>query len=179
MPPVSDVHALLIRHCESTGRAPDAPLTDRGRAQAAALAVALRGDGLGRVVTSPWRRARETAESLVGRGTLAVDDRLREWQLPHIPDAAWPQAMRPLFAGTTSLPPDVEPLEAARGRGLAALREALDGPGPVALVTHGKLLALVLAAVGAGDPYDVFVGLRNPHVFDVRRAGTALSARSR
>jgi 2,3-bisphosphoglycerate-dependent phosphoglycerate mutase len=178
MPDVG-VHALLIRHCESTGQAPDAPLTARGRVQADVLADALDVDAIARVVTSPWQRARETAAPLAGQGTPAVDDRLREWQLPHIPDADWPHAMRAIFAGATALPADVEPMDAARARGLAALHDALDGAGPVALVTHGKLLALIVSTIGAGDPYDVFVALRNPHVFDVWRTGTALTTRSR
>jgi 2,3-bisphosphoglycerate-dependent phosphoglycerate mutase len=131
------------------------------------------------VITSPWRRARDTATPLAGQGVLRVDDRLREWQLPQIPDDAWPQAMRGVFAGTTPLPPDVEPMDGARGRGLAALHDAFDGPGAVAVVTHGKLLALILSAIDGTDPYDVFVGLQNPHVFDVWRTGSGLTTRSR
>src|SRR5262249_36884644 len=100
MQPAPAMHVLLIRHCESTGQAPDAPLTARGRAQADALADALRNDAIARVVTSPWCRARDTAAPLVGRGVLVVDERLREWQLPQIPDTEWPQAMRGIYDGT-------------------------------------------------------------------------------
>jgi len=63
---------ILIRHGESTwnvhfGRCridpgiADPPLTAKGRAQAADAAKALEGAGLDRLVTSPYRRAVETA----------------------------------------------------------------------------------------------------------------------
>ncbi len=163
--------AFLVRHCESAGQEPDAPLTARGHDQAQALATFLRTAGVARVVSSPWRRARETAVPLAA--AVALDERLREWQVPFIASAEWPQALRPIFAGA-ALPADVEPMTAARARGLAALADAPDG---AALVTHGKLLALVLGALRGVDPYDVFLTLENPHVFAVSHDGAVRSLR--
>jgi broad specificity phosphatase PhoE len=79
---------LLIRHGESEGnrdrtftRTPDVPLTETGREQARAAAewLAARHRPV-RVVTSPFARARETAEILAARLGLpvAVEDDLRE-----------------------------------------------------------------------------------------------------
>ncbi|MHB8328315.1 MAG: histidine phosphatase family protein, partial [Acidimicrobiales bacterium] len=71
---------VLVRHGETeanaakllSGRA-ESPLTDRGRAQAAALGAVL--GGAARVVSSPLARARESAVALgLGVG-IEVDDR--------------------------------------------------------------------------------------------------------
>lgn len=65
---------LFLRHGESarnahTGAEPLTQeqgdvLTERGRAQAAAAGAALRGQGISRLLTSPMRRATETAEAV-------------------------------------------------------------------------------------------------------------------
>jgi broad specificity phosphatase PhoE len=77
------------------------------------------------VVCSPYRRAYQTAERLAGGSQPQIDDRLQEWQLPWIPSAEWPEALRVILTGRAQLPADVEPIAAARARGLAALHEVL------------------------------------------------------
>ena len=51
----------------------DPPLRDDGRRQAQAVAMLLADDGVTRIVTSPMRRARETAEPLAVRLGLPAD----------------------------------------------------------------------------------------------------------
>src|SRR6185437_12766349 len=79
---------LLVRHGESTDNVerrlgslgPGAPLTDRGRAQASALALRLATREVAAVYVSPLLRARQTADILaatLGRGTSTRDE-LRE-----------------------------------------------------------------------------------------------------
>ena len=77
---------VAVRHGETewsrdgrhTGRT-DVPLTAPGRAQAVALAAALRGWSFDRVLTSPLARAAETAR-LAGYGEAAEPRaELREW----------------------------------------------------------------------------------------------------
>ncbi len=75
----------LVRHGETewsrtgrhTGRT-DIPLTDAGRQEAARLGAALAGRQYARVLTSPLRRARDTA-SIAGYPSAEVDADLREW----------------------------------------------------------------------------------------------------
>lgn len=79
---------LLIRHGESeanVGRSkdPDCPLTDLGLQQATTAAHSIAGYDLRGFVgiTSPYRRALQTAEA-IARGTgiaFAVDEAVREW----------------------------------------------------------------------------------------------------
>ncbi|HVV37248.1 MAG TPA: histidine phosphatase family protein [Acidimicrobiales bacterium] len=76
---------VVVRHGETewsaTGRhtsTTDVPLTDTGRTQAQALAPVLAARRFAEVLTSPRRRAVETA-GLAGFGDAAVDDDLVEW----------------------------------------------------------------------------------------------------
>jgi len=80
------MEVVLVRHGETdwtrtrqhTGRT-DLPLDEEGREQARPVAEALRGRTFGLVLTSPLRRARETAE-LAGFLAVAQDrDDLAEW----------------------------------------------------------------------------------------------------
>ncbi|HEV7732390.1 MAG TPA: histidine phosphatase family protein [Candidatus Binatia bacterium] len=174
------MRVLLIRHAESSGQEPGVALTGRGLAQARALAAALSDEPIGKMVSSPFLRARQTAGPLAAHTKLHIDARLAEWQLPRLPDAEWPHGLRPILTGSVPLPAGVESVHAARARGLAALREAAArADGVPALVTHGKLLALVLGALQGIDPFDIFVTLRNPHVFDVQMTGSTSAVRSR
>ncbi len=75
------VRLVLARHAQATSDQPidDPPLTDLGRAQAAALAGALEGESFDRMITSPLRRAVETARAYRPRGELEIDEQLREF----------------------------------------------------------------------------------------------------
>ena len=173
------MRAILIRHAESSGQEPDAGLTPRGLAQAEELAAALRHESIGRLVSSPFRRACQTAGPFAARMELRIDARLAEWQLPWVPDSEWPQALRSVFSSDIPLPVDVEARAAARSRGLAVLNDAAAiTNGVAALVTHGKLLALVLGELMGGDPFEVFMTLRSPHAFEVRASRSGFEVRS-
>ena len=79
---------LLVRHGESTDNlarrlgslGPGAPLTDRGRAQAGALALRLASRNVAAVYASPLLRARQTAEILAATLACGISTRddLRE-----------------------------------------------------------------------------------------------------
>jgi probable phosphoglycerate mutase len=80
------MEVVLVRHGETewtrtrqhTGRT-DLPLTEEGREQARLVGEALRGRTFGRVLTSPLRRAHETAK-LAGFGAAAqAREDLGEW----------------------------------------------------------------------------------------------------
>ncbi len=51
---------------------PDPALTEDGRAQAQAAADALRGESIKRIITSPYRRALQTTEIVVGKLQVPV-----------------------------------------------------------------------------------------------------------
>jgi probable phosphoglycerate mutase len=93
---------VLVRHGQSTANAAgllagrtDFPLTDEGRAQARALSAVL--GPVRRVISSPLRRAVETAEAMALGLPVEIDDRWLEVDygehegrpLPEVPPEAW------------------------------------------------------------------------------------------
>ena len=69
----------LLRHGERevgrvlVGRMPGIGLTDRGRAEIAAVAERLAGDGVSAIYASPLQRTRESAEIVAARLGLAIE----------------------------------------------------------------------------------------------------------
>jgi len=89
----STTRVLIVRHAESTfnaekryqGREDSAVLTAKGLEAAAAVGRRLAGEPIGVIVTSPLRRARQTAELMRSalRGTPVIEDpNLMEVDLP-------------------------------------------------------------------------------------------------
>ncbi|HYN30685.1 MAG TPA: MSMEG_4193 family putative phosphomutase [Dermatophilaceae bacterium] len=169
---------VVVRHGHSTANAegllagwtPGVLLTERGRAQVAALRARLHGIPIRLVATSPLERCRETAAALTPAGTpVLVDDALGEcrygaWTGRKLADLAtdplWrvvqddPAAAR--FPDGEGQP--AESMAEMSARVVAAVRrhdaavEAEHGPHAVWLaVSHGDPIKAVLAdALGSG-----------------------------
>jgi probable phosphoglycerate mutase len=154
---------LLARHGETADNVPpqrvqgwrDPPLTERGRAQARALADQLKSEGVKAIWTSHLRRAQQTA-AIVG-DALAIaprtDDRLAEsnrgrWEGRLLDDiereepAAWRAWMQ---AGASFRFPGGESLEEHQRRVLAALQDVVRGPLPALVVCHGGTIRCAAA----------------------------------
>lgn len=153
---------LLIRHAKASGQAPDAPLTAEGQRQAQQLAAQLAQHPITRVVSSPWRRAVDTARPIAEALGLKIetDGRLTERVLSPTDLPFWQTALRASFAAPALKLPGGESGMGAKARALAALHDARDPHGLTAVFTHGNLLALLL-----GLDYEGWAGLRNPDVW--------------
>ncbi len=133
----------------------DLELTQRGTEQGAALREGLAAVSFDRVLSSPLRRARETAR-LAGFDDAQVerDDDLHEWRYgdyegittPEIQQSVpgWSVWTHPVVGGETG-----DEVAARCDRVIARCREA---GGRSLLVAHGHLLR-VLAARWVGEPY--------------------------
>lgn len=166
---------ILVRHAQS---APDPalperdfPLSERGRAQAVALAPVLAGLGVDALASSPFIRAIDTLQPYADQTglTIAVDEDLREralgrWlaSVAEIEDAVRRMHADPDFRleGGESGHACVARFEAALARTIAA------NPGrTIAVGSHGGVLSHLLARQPLGLGGDFWRRIRNPHLF--------------
>jgi 2,3-bisphosphoglycerate-dependent phosphoglycerate mutase len=161
-------HLYLIRHCAAAGQEPDAPLTDTGARQAEALADVLAATKIDRIVSSPFRRARDSIAPLAERAGLIVDvdDRFAERALGSGFED-WRQALRATFDDPNLCFDGGESSAMAMARGVAALQDALDVGGVTAIVTHGNLLTLLLRHYNSNVSYAEWERLTNPDIYRV------------
>lgn len=167
---VNAKRVYLVRHCQTTGQAPEAPLTADGVTQAKALSEFLLPLGVRRIISSPFRRARTSIEPYARRVGLPVeiDDRLRERALSGVPLADSRERLRASFDDFDLCIEGGESSRTAMTRAAAALHDALRGDAsPVLLVTHGNLLTLLLRSLDERYGFDDWASLTNPDVFCV------------
>ena len=170
---------ILIRHCESSGQAPDAPLTEAGVRAAAALADQLAVLAPDAVYSSPYRRARTTVQPFADRAGLTVveDARLHERVLAAEPLDDWLDQIRRSYddldhvAGAGG-----ESLRATQTRALAALDDIVArGHRLPAVVSHGNLISSVLRASDPDFGFEAWRALRNPDLFELEFEGGRLA----
>lgn len=160
----------LVRHCQATGQEPDAPLTPAGAAQAERLADLLESHGITRIVSSPYARAIQSIVPLAERLRIAVetDDRLIERMLSATPMSDWRDHLRVSFADLDYRIGDGESSRSAMARAIAALDTARRrAHGPVAIVTHGNLLALLLRQIDGRCGFPEWERFTNPDVYRI------------
>ena len=146
----------LVRHAETTLNAarvvqyPDTPLSSHGRWQARRLAAHLRRQGIARVVSSDYARARTTAETIcdASKATLTVDPILRERHLGELRGRPYAEVREQVFS---------EHFDPANGETWTDFTDRIDRlwmwvhelrqttDGALAIVTHG-LVCRALAA---------------------------------
>jgi 2,3-bisphosphoglycerate-dependent phosphoglycerate mutase len=168
---------LLVRHCESSGPQPDAPLTDRGRDQASRLARFLAAYPVDALVTSPFRRARETIAPFARTSglPLAVDPRLAERRMSAEPDDAWRDTLRRSFDDPDYRLPGAESARETLARGRAAIDDLLASAHRMpAAVSHGQLIGLVLHDLDPGFGFAGWTALSTPDVYLLETAGNRL-----
>ena len=131
------------RHTSST----DLALTDAGRLEAERLREPLQAFDLALVLTSPMRRARETAD-ICGVGARAeVDDRLREWDYGAYEGVTTPEVRETVPGWTvwTGPCPDGETAAHVGARADAVLARLEPVEGAVAVFSHGHFLRVLTA----------------------------------
>jgi len=133
-------------------------LTELGHVQSRAAAAALRGLGVGLILSSPAGRAKETAEDI--RGALSIppvrtEARLRPLDLGRKADGSaldWDERIALWKAGQDPSPPGGESLEHVGQRVLDLLKEiARARPGSIVVVAHGEVIGSFLGLLN-GTP---------------------------
>jgi broad specificity phosphatase PhoE len=154
------------------------PLSERGRAQAAAVAQRFADLGVIAVYSSPIRRARETAEAIAETAGVAIvrdEPGVREISIGPVDDEmklrerlAW-LAMVAMRDGSWEGIPGTESSAQVRTRVLGALDAiALRHPGErVVVVSHAGAINAALGAIASSD-HDFLFPLANASVSVVR-----------
>jgi len=160
----------LLRHCEATGQAPDAPLTDRGARQAQTIVPVLAGLGVARIVSSPYLRATASAAPFAAEAGLAIteDPCLAEWRLTSGPAENWRDLLAASFADPALAHPGGETAATALARALRALH-AHEGT-PTLFVTHGGIATLILSRFGGVPGLETLEALGSPGLFALEGA---------
>lgn len=157
---------VFLRHADSTGQAPDAPLTAQGQADALALVPRLARLGITHIWSSPFVRARETVRPFAEQAGLTVqcDPRLEERRHGPVPEGQWAEEARALFADPDARPWDGESRNDVLARGKAMIAD-IETQGTTPLVAcHGFWLSCVLTLYGAPGTEAAWRALPRPAV---------------
>lgn len=178
-----------VRHGESTHNAEgriqgqaDIPLSDFGRRQGEAIADALAEVPVGAIYASPLARALETAQIVARRLNLPIriDSRLMEIHVGIFQNRLrsevaelYPEAFTRWTAGEPDyVIPGGESRRSLQERGCAAFREiAAAGHQHAAIIAHGRMLAVTLAALVPVAAGPAAPSLQNASITTVRYDG--------
>ena len=175
--PIEHLTLLLVRHAEPVPptaggpREPVRPLTENGRRQADELARLLRAEAPHSIVSSPYLRAVQTvrpAADLMGLGVELLAD-LREWRAGLEPTPNWKDHYLRCWSNPGYALPGAESHRHARQRMLGALSGMiarwLPRGGTVVAASHGTVITLALAGMGAPVDVDFWLGMPMPAVY--------------
>ena len=160
----------LVRHCKATGQAADAPLTSEGIKQAEALAEFLSEAQISRIVSSPFARALESIKPFAIRSNIEIklDARLIEAALSTVDYADWLDKLRGTFSDFELCFEGGESSRAATTRATAAIHYALLlDTDSLVMVTHGRLLTLILKHFDSNYGFEEWQKLTTPDVFRI------------
>ncbi len=161
----------LIRHCETTGQEPDAPLTPRGEEQARRLCTQLLELPITHLISSPYRRALDSIQPLATALKIPItrEDALKERQLGVVSLDDWQDHLRQTFVDPDYTCPGGESSRLATERITRVVDEALQQHDGSILVTHGNLLSLYLHSIDPTFGFEESLQLKNPDIFKVTR----------
>ncbi|HEX7057201.1 MAG TPA: histidine phosphatase family protein [Bacilli bacterium] len=158
----------LIRHCKASGQEPQAPLTEEGIKQAEELASFFHDKKIDYIVSSPYDRAVMTVHKLAGKlnVTIHTDERLRERVLTSEIIHNWMDKLAESFEDPDMKLVGGESAREAMARGITLIEEIIMRPEKnIAVITHGNLMALILAYYTNEPGYEVWRRLTNPDVY--------------
>ena len=147
----------MLRHCESAGWAPQAPLTRRGCEQAAGLVDILGEMSVDHIVSSPFRRAYESIAPFAASRGLEVhtDGGLAERRRSDKPLENWREWVRRSFSDLDFCAPEGESGREVALRGSIALSESLESSHKLPLLsTHGQLLSFLANSLNPEFGYE-------------------------
>lgn len=178
----------LVRHAspviQPSVPSPAWPLSERGVAEAEALARRAAAWSLRAVYTSVEQKARSTALILAGPQALlspSVVDGLEELRIDEWRDNAddFSELVRRVLEDPEASFRGAERAATAAERFDGAMRLVADGAAPAAVVSHGRVMTAWLASVGAiDDPFAFWRSIPMPAWASVEVAGARIKLRT-
>lgn len=158
----------VVRHCAADGQSPHADLTAEGIVQAEKLAEFFAEIEVERVISSPFIRARRTAEPIADGKKIHIeeDSRLAERTLSSHAFEDWLLKLEDSFLDLHLSYEGGESSHEAMERVCKVVDELPDGSKTV-LVTHGNLMTLLLRCYDERIGFQEWQSLTNPDVFRV------------
>ncbi len=159
----------IVRHCSADGQSPHADLTAEGIVQAEKLAEFFSELEADRIISSPFVRARRTAEAIADEKKIHIeeDSRLAERTLSSHAFEDWLLKLEDTFLDDHLKYEGGESSHEAMERVCNVVDELPDGS-KVILVTHGNLMTLLLRCYDERIGFQEWQALTNPDVYRVQ-----------
>ncbi|WP_442594733.1 histidine phosphatase family protein [Neobacillus sp. D3-1R] len=159
----------FVRHAKANGQEVDAPLTDKGKEQALKLVDFFASKPIGKIYSSPFKRAIATIQPLADFKGLSIveDSRLSERVLSGVPLADWMDKLKQSFQDFDLVFEGGESQSSGMKRAISILEEVLSSKDDhIILVSHGNLTTLLIRYFNENFGYDELMGMSNPDVFE-------------
>jgi 2,3-bisphosphoglycerate-dependent phosphoglycerate mutase len=158
----------IVRHCKAEGQEPDAPLTTEGVLQALRLVETLAGVEIERIISSPYRRAKDSVTPLAQHLNIPIelDERLIERILCQGFNTDWQQHLEISFEDLDYCLAGGESSRTALQRIVSVIDEIRhDSAKTTLLLTHGNLMALLLKYFDDAVGFSDWKSLSNPDIY--------------
>ncbi|WP_047982354.1 histidine phosphatase family protein [Ornithinibacillus contaminans] len=158
----------LIRHCEATGQALDAPLTEEGFIQASALTNFLHDKQIDRIISSSFLRAIQTIKPFAEKRNIEIeqDNRLTERILSSTFFPDWMDKLEATFRDFDLTYEGGESSREAMNRIVEVINELVESDFEnTIIVAHGGILSLLLNHFDKKFGFEQWKNLSNPDVY--------------
>lgn len=161
----------IIRHCEATGQAPDASLTEKGKEQAKKLAVFLSGKKVDRIISSPFLRAILTVEPFAEKNNLKIetDSRLKERVLSTVSMPDWMDKLEATYTDFYLKYEGGESSKEATRRIMHVVNDLRESDAKSSImVAHGGIISLLLHYYDKSTGFEAWRKLSNPDIYKLQ-----------
>ncbi|XQY93072.1 histidine phosphatase family protein [Metabacillus sp. HB246100] len=160
----------IVRHCEATGQAAEADLTEQGFKQAEELGEFFSNIKVDRIISSPFLRAIHSIENVSEMKNLQieVDDRLRERVLSTKNLLDWYSKLKKTYDDVNLRFEGGESSQEAMDRIVSLFDEVRkEDSKHIIIVTHGNVMSLLLKHVKETFSFKDWEKLSNPDVYKI------------
>lgn len=168
----------IIRHCTAKGQSPNAQLTNEGLIQAEKLAHVFSEIAIDRIISSPYKRAKQSIEPLAEqlKINIELDERLKERILSKQNLSNWQEKLKASFLDFDLKLIGGESSREAQARVISIIEEVFNSNyDHTILVTHGNLLALLLNYYNNNFGFDEWLSLSNPAVYILKKTDNQIT----